>query len=116
PPKSPFAKGGFKTSTNNNQPITNNQMLLALETATNVCSVAFCNEEGDVFEKRIDKRGSHSEQVFLFIEELMNEHDFKIEDLEAVLVSEGPGSYTGLRIGASAVKGLLFQSGVTLYG
>ncbi|HEX6982677.1 MAG TPA: tRNA (adenosine(37)-N6)-threonylcarbamoyltransferase complex dimerization subunit type 1 TsaB [Balneolaceae bacterium] len=91
-------------------------MLLALETATNVCSVAFCDSEGSIFEKRIDKRGSHSEQLFLFIEELMNEHDFKIEDLDAVLVSEGPGSYTGLRIGASAVKGLLFQSGVSLFG
>lgn len=90
-------------------------MILALETATNVCSVAFCNSD-DIFEKRIDKRGSHSEQLFLFIEELMDEHDFKITDLNAVLVSEGPGSYTGLRISASAVKGLLFQSDVLLYG
>lgn len=91
-------------------------MLLALETATNICSVAFCDSDNNIFEKRIDKRGSHSEKLFLFIEELMDEHSFKIEDLEAVLVSEGPGSYTGLRISASAVKGLLFQSRVTLYG
>lgn len=91
-------------------------MLLAFETATNVCSVAFCDAEGNIFEKRIDKRGAHSEKLFLFIDELMEEHHFKIEDLDAVLVSEGPGSYTGLRISASAVKGLLFQSGVVLYG
>lgn len=91
-------------------------MLLALETATNVCSVAFCNSDGDLFEKRTEERGSHSEQLFLFIEELMDTHKFRITDLSAMLISEGPGSYTGLRIGASAVKGLLFQTEVPLYG
>src|SRR5699024_5881828 len=55
-------------------------------------------------------------KLFLFIEELMREHRFGISDLEALVISEGPGSYTGLRIGASAVKGLLFQSRVPLYG
>src|SRR5699024_8217227 len=91
-------------------------MLLALETATNVCSVAFCNEDGDLWEKRTQEKAAHSEKLFLFMEELMNEHDFRIPDLSALLVSEGPGSYTGLRIGASAVKGLLFQTKVPLYG
>lgn len=91
-------------------------MILALETATKVCSVAFCDDEGLVSEKRIERRGTHSEQLFLFIEELQKEHSFSISDLDAVLVSEGPGSYTGLRISASAVKGLLFESEVPLYG
>lgn len=90
-------------------------MILAIETATNVCSVAFEDRDGTIDERRIEKRGSHSEKLFLFIEELMNEHDFSISDLDAVLISEGPGSYTGLRIGASAVKGLLFQTEVPLY-
>ncbi len=85
-------------------------MILALETATNVCSVVFRDDDGLMHEKRIEKRGTHSEQLFLFIEDLMDEHGFFISALEAVLVSEGPGSYTGLRISASAVKGLLFQS------
>lgn len=91
-------------------------MLLALETATNVCSVAYCDENGKIYEQKTNQRGTHSEQLFLFIEQLQDEHDFEIEDLEAVLVSEGPGSYTGLRISASAVKGLLFQTGVPLVG
>ncbi len=91
-------------------------MILALETATNVCSVVFRDDDGSMHEKRIEKRGTHSEQLFLFIEDLMEEHGFFISDLEAVLVSEGPGSYTGLRISASAVKGLLFQTEVPLYG
>lgn len=91
-------------------------MILALETATNVCSVAFCDEHGTVHERRTEQRGSHSEQLFLFIEALQKEHGFSIGDLDAVLVSEGPGSYTGLRISASAVKGLLFQHSVPLVG
>ncbi|MDX1639379.1 MAG: tRNA (adenosine(37)-N6)-threonylcarbamoyltransferase complex dimerization subunit type 1 TsaB [Balneolaceae bacterium] len=90
-------------------------MLLALETSTNVCSVAFSERRGDIHEKRTEKRGAHSEQLFLFIETLMDEHQFRIAELDAVLVSEGPGSYTGLRIGASAVKGLLFGTGIPLY-
>lgn len=89
-------------------------MKLALETSTNVCSVVFCDDGGKIHEKRTDERGSHSELLFLFIEELMEEYNFSISDLEAVLVSEGPGSYTGLRIAASAIKGLLFQSDITL--
>lgn len=91
-------------------------MILALETSTKVCSVAFCDDEGSIFEKRVEQRGTHSEKLFLFIEELQKEHGFSIPDLDAVLVSEGPGSYTGLRISASAVKGLLFQADVPLYG
>ncbi len=91
-------------------------MLLALETATNVCSVAYYDEDGNVYEQRTTQRGTHSEQLFLFIEQLKDEHDFEIKDLNAVLVSEGPGSYTGLRISASAVKGLLFQTDVPLVG
>ncbi|GAA5523014.1 tRNA (adenosine(37)-N6)-threonylcarbamoyltransferase complex dimerization subunit type 1 TsaB [Aliifodinibius salicampi] len=90
-------------------------MLLSIETATNVCSVAFRDREGKQIEKRTNKRGSHSELLFLFIEELMEEHGLKIPELEGVLVSKGPGSYTGLRISASAVKGLLFQTQVPLY-
>ncbi|WP_440999554.1 tRNA (adenosine(37)-N6)-threonylcarbamoyltransferase complex dimerization subunit type 1 TsaB [Fodinibius sp. SL11] len=91
-------------------------MILALETATDVCSVAFCDEHGNIHERRTEQRGSHSEQLFLFIEALKDDHNFSVRDLDAVLVSEGPGSYTGLRISASAVKGLLFQTEVPLYG
>ena len=91
-------------------------MILAIETATDVCSVAFENKEGEVFEKRTESRGSHSEKLFLSIKALMEEHDFSIDELSAVLVSEGPGSYTGLRIAASGVKGLLFGTDVPLYG
>lgn len=90
-------------------------MILAIETATEICSVSFQDKSGEIFEKRITRKGSHSEYLFLFIRELMEEHRFKIQDLDALLLSNGPGSYTGLRIGASAVKGLLFNSEIDLY-
>lgn len=91
-------------------------MLLAIETATDVCSVVFKNKDGASFEKRSETKGSHSENMFLFIQELMKKYSFRIDDLNAVLVSEGPGSYTGLRIAASGVKGFLFGHNVPLYG
>jgi tRNA threonylcarbamoyl adenosine modification protein YeaZ len=90
-------------------------MQLALETSTNICSVALKDGEGRISEKRTEVRGSHSEKLFIFIDELLKENKIKISDLDSVVVSEGPGSYTGLRISASAVKGLLFDSEVKLY-
>lgn len=90
-------------------------MILAIETSTQICSVSFQNEKGEIFEKRTERKGSHSELLFLFIRELMQEHTFKLKELEALLVGTGPGSYTGLRIAASAVKGLLFGLDVPVY-
>ncbi len=57
----------------------------------------------------------HSDHIFLFTQAFMDEFKFRIEDLDAILVSIGPGSYTGLRIAASALKGLLFGKSVDLY-
>lgn len=90
-------------------------MILAYETSTNICSVAFQNKEGEVWSKHVEGRGVHSDHVFLFTQEFMNEHEFAMGDLDAVLVSNGPGSYTGLRIAASALKGLLFGVEVDLF-
>lgn len=90
-------------------------MILAYETSTDVCSVAFQNSEGEIFEKRIQGRSVHSDHLFLFTQELMGEHSFSINQIKTVLVSIGPGSYTGLRIAASAIKGIFFQSTVEVY-
>lgn len=90
-------------------------MELAIETATRVCSVTFRNNKGEKLEKRSTGRGQHSEKLFVFIEELMKEQSFEMDDLDAVIVSAGPGSYTGLRISASAVKGLLFNAATPLF-
>ncbi len=90
-------------------------MIFAFETATDICSVAFQNSTGKVFEKRIQGRSVHSEHLFLFTEALTKEHNFSVKEIETVLVSNGPGSYTGLRIAASAVKGMFFGLDVNLF-
>ena len=93
----------------------NQAPILSVETATPVCSVALRLPDGTLYEERAEGKGGHSELTFVFIRKLLDDAGICVRDLGAVLVSGGPGSYTGLRIGGSAVKGLLFQSGVPLY-
>lgn len=90
--------------------------ILALDSATQICSVALRDEEGSIHVRTETGRGIHSELLFVFIDELLKECNIPVEDLDAVLISMGPGSYTGLRIAASAVKGLLFNRNIPLYG
>ena len=89
-------------------------MILCIETATNVCSVAL-SSKGSIIgirESSIDK--SHASLLTVFIEELLSENNIKASDLDAVAVSKGPGSYTGLRIGVSTAKGICFGAGIPL--
>jgi tRNA threonylcarbamoyladenosine biosynthesis protein TsaB len=91
-------------------------MILCLETATPVCSVALCDRRGviSVRENHADK--SHAVQLTLFIEELLSEAGIRPGELDAVAVSKGPGSYTGLRIGVSVAKGIAYGASVPLIG
>lgn len=90
-------------------------MILAIETSTPVCSVALMASARGVWEKRIEGRGVHSERLFTFTDELLDRAGIGIADLDAILFSRGPGSYTGLRIGASAIKGFLYGKDVPLF-
>lgn len=83
--------------------------ILCLETATTNCSVAL-SENGSVIAFREDNSPgySHAERLHVFIEEVLNEVAMPKQELDAIAVSKGPGSYTGLRIGVSAAKGLCF--------
>ncbi len=90
-------------------------MILAFETSTDVCSVAFQNKEGQVFEERVTGKGVHSTHLFLFVQKLTGKYNFQIDEIETALISNGPGSYTGLRIGASAIKGLFFGKKINLF-
>lgn len=89
--------------------------VLAIETATPVCSVALRRPDGRIIEKRIEGTGVHSEKTFIFTRELLESAGLAAGDLDTVLFSNGPGSYTGLRIGAAAVKGLLFGTDIPLF-
>jgi tRNA threonylcarbamoyladenosine biosynthesis protein TsaB len=91
-------------------------MILCLETATPVCSVALCSREGIISVRESREKKSHATQLTVFIEELLDEAGIKPGDLEAVAVSKGPGSFTGLRIGVSAAKGIAFGASVPLIG
>lgn len=83
-------------------------MILCLETSTAVCSVSLVNN-GNVVALRESLDGqNHAEKITIFIDEVMKEAGVAYKDLDAVATSMGPGSYTGLRIGVSAAKGLCY--------
>ncbi len=86
----------------------NSKMILQIETATTVCSVALANRGGVIAFKEIDQRNIHAEVITVFIDEILKGAGVKYSDLDAVAVSSGPGSYTGLRIGVSTAKGLCY--------
>jgi tRNA threonylcarbamoyladenosine biosynthesis protein TsaB len=83
-------------------------MILQIETATASCSVALAKDGNVLAFKQINERNIHAEVITLFIDELIALAGIKYNDLDAVAVSCGPGSYTGLRIGISTAKGLCF--------
>jgi len=90
-------------------------LILALETATPICSVALFNPKtNEIQEKRADGRGAHSTKLLVFIHELLAEMGANITDLAAIIVSIGPGSFTGLRIASSAIKGLAFGRNIPI--
>lgn len=83
-------------------------MILCLETSTAVCSVALV-EDGKTIVLRESLDGqNHAEKITVFIDEVMKEANVSYHDIDAVAVSKGPGSYTGLRIGVSTAKGLCY--------
>ncbi|TDS19219.1 tRNA threonylcarbamoyladenosine biosynthesis protein TsaB [Maribacter caenipelagi] len=90
-------------------------VLLNLETSSTNCSVCVA-KDGEILAMRElnSANYSHAEKLHIFIEEVLQEASLKMEDLEAVAVSKGPGSYTGLRIGVSAAKGLCYALGIPL--
>ncbi|MFT7114140.1 MAG: tRNA threonylcarbamoyladenosine biosynthesis protein TsaB [Candidatus Azotimanducaceae bacterium] len=85
-------------------------LILCLETATRNCSVALSEDGIVIGEKSHCAIGySHAEQLHPFILEVLTKAGKKVSDLDAIAVSSGPGSYTGLRIGISAAKGLAYS-------
>jgi tRNA threonylcarbamoyladenosine biosynthesis protein TsaB len=83
-------------------------LILHLETATTVCSVAL-SFEGRLISLKEENNGyTHAEHLSLFIEEVFQIAGKKISDIDAVAVSKGPGSYTGLRIGVATAKGICY--------
>jgi tRNA threonylcarbamoyladenosine biosynthesis protein TsaB len=88
--------------------------LLCIETSTEVCSVCCGDENGTFYLSEIDRKNSHTETITLQIEKCMDSCGWVYHDLEAVAVGAGPGSYTGLRVGTSAAKGIAFGMDIPL--
>lgn len=88
--------------------------ILNIETSTNVCSVAVSNDAECIFNKEDYSGPHHNEQLGRFVDEALSFIDSHSLKLDAVAVSCGPGSYTGLRIGTSMAKGICYGRDVRL--
>jgi len=90
-------------------------LILAIETATKNCSVAlFENDKLLQLKEYNSAEYSHSEQLTLFIKEVINKTKVNLKAIDGIAVSKGPGSYTGLRIGVSTAKGLCYSLEIPL--
>jgi len=89
--------------------------LLNIETATKNCSVSLAKDGETIALKELNDGGySHAEKLHEFIKVVLEKGNISMSDIDAIAVSKGPGSYTGLRIGVSAAKGLCFALNIPL--
>lgn len=89
-------------------------LILNIDTSTSVCSVALADAGAIIAVKENDEGLNHSALLGSFIDDMLREKQLDAHQLDAVAVSMGPGSYTGLRIGVSMAKGLCFGAGKPL--
>ena len=87
---------------------------LLIETSTEACSVAISEDKQIIASREVQQHKVHAQMLAPFIKEILIEKGLKVADLSAICVSEGPGSYTGLRVGVSTAKGLCFGSDIPL--
>lgn len=83
-------------------------LILCIETGTDVCSVGIARDGVLLSLRESDEGRDHARKVGVFVDELLHETGIAPDDLDAVAVGKGPGSYTGLRIGVSFAKGLCY--------
>lgn len=88
--------------------------LILLETSTLACSAALSCGERIIGYKESDEPKAHASRLAVFVKELLDENNITVSDCAGVVVSKGPGSYTGLRVGVSTAKGLSFGAGIPL--
>lgn len=88
--------------------------ILCIETGTEVCSVSLSKDNRLIQVLESDAPQAHAKQLAVFIDDILKSNGLAARQLAAVAVSEGPGSYTGLRIGVSTAKGICFASNIPL--
>ncbi|MFA6728747.1 MAG: tRNA (adenosine(37)-N6)-threonylcarbamoyltransferase complex dimerization subunit type 1 TsaB, partial [Prevotella sp.] len=90
--------------------------ILNIETSTKSCSVAVSNDGKVIFNDEDCSGSNHNVKLGVFVDEALSFIDNHAIPLDAVAVSGGPGSYTGLRIGTSMAKGICYGRGIKLIG
>ncbi len=89
-------------------------LILNIETSETICSVALAKDNKLIAIKETTEERSHAKLVTVFIEQIFKNSDYTLQDLDAIAVTKGPGSYTGLRIGVSTAKGLCYGLDIPL--
>lgn len=89
-------------------------LILCIETGTDICSVGVARDGELISLRESDEGRDHAKKVGVFVDELLRETGISPDELDAVAVGMGPGSYTGLRIGVSFAKGLCYGLGIPL--
>ncbi len=89
-------------------------LILNIESSTSVCSVCLAEDGKKIIGRETHEQNAHSKILTVFIEDIFKEKKINVKDIDAVAVSKGPGSYTGLRIGVSAAKGIAYGANVPL--
>lgn len=89
-------------------------LILNIESSTSVCSVCLAKDGKKIVGRETHEKNAHSKILTVFIEEIFKKTSLKVKEIDAVAVSKGPGSYTGLRIGVSAAKGIAYGANIPL--
>jgi len=90
--------------------------ILAIDSATPVAGLALLKEKSVIREEFVNFKKTHSETLMPMVDQVLRESEIGVQDLDAIAVTIGPGSFTGLRIGLAAAKGLSLASGKPLIG
>lgn len=88
--------------------------IILLETSTSLCSTALLEGDEIISARSSDSPRAHASMTAVYVDEMLSERGLKVSDCDAVCLSMGPGSYTGLRVGSSTAKGLCFGGGIPL--
>ena len=88
--------------------------IILIETSTSLCSAAIEQDGRIICSRETSEPRAHASMTAVFVKEMLDECGLRVQDCDAVCVSAGPGSYTGLRVGSSTAKGLCFGAGIPL--
>ena len=89
--------------------------ILGIDTSAKTSSVGICEDNQIIDELFLDKGLTHSETILPMIDEILTRNGLSLDDIDALSVNNGPGSFTGIRIGVAVVKGLAFDKDISCY-